>query len=108
VEGFEDTVGYSAIAFVSLGIIFLAIERTPVRWILSLWLPRKLGTYAYGIYIYHLLVIFPYNAWRRWRHFRGAWLVLDIAIYSGVICAAIISYHFYEAPFLRLKRHFVR
>ena len=69
---------------------------------------RWLGKYSYGIYIFHMLVSFVYAAFLH-AHIHSK-VVLHIAV---VVCnlaitlpLAWLSYHFYEQPFLRLKRHF--
>ena len=102
-----QTIGFTAIAAVSLGVVLLAVRPTMVARIFSQTLLRRLGGYAYGIYIFHLLVTFPVHTWTA-RHPHWLALPADILVYIIIILVAMASYHFYEAPFLRLKRHFVR
>ncbi|MCA0458244.1 MAG: acyltransferase [Chloroflexi bacterium] len=70
-----------------------------------------LGTLSYGIYMYHLFVIylvfiaFNYINVSQWNN-----IVFNITVYvliTGLtIAAAEVSHRWFEAPFLRLKRRF--
>lgn len=70
----------------------------------------KLGTYTYGLYCYHFLVIslmskfFSKLGWND-SNFANASLysLLSLAV---VIALSILSYRFFEKPFLKLKDRF--
>lgn len=104
--------GYSLIAAASASVIFLAQQG-------SGWLPRLIdrklfrffGRYSYGLYLFHGLY-FVYL-----RHLSGK---IEAETHSGLlahsfiiivgfalsIALAVLSYHFFEAPILKLKARF--
>ena len=70
----------------------------------------KLGTYTYGLYMYHVLIIVLLV-----RVFDRLHYSLDRPLYAamftfialaGTILCSMASYHFFEKPFLKLKRFF--
>jgi len=73
---------------------------------------RFLGKYSYGLYVWHLL-FFPYFSLRLHPYLNG---VLGSKVLGGIltgllasalaIILALLSYHLYELPFLKLKRYF--
>jgi peptidoglycan/LPS O-acetylase OafA/YrhL len=106
------TVGYSAIAICCASLIFLAQQGS--NWVTTLFdrpLLRFFGRYSYGLYLFHGLY-FVYL-----RHLSGR---LQQVLHSGLlaqlfialfgflfsITLAVLSYHFFEAPILTLKRRF--
>ena len=74
---------------------------------------RIIGRYSYGIYIFHLpLMYLSTAALARWHVYdpeRTGWamalglIVLNVMLTSA---AAAFSYHFYEKQFLKLKQRF--
>jgi peptidoglycan/LPS O-acetylase OafA/YrhL len=105
--------GVMAFALVSAGVI-AAVEHRPPLLIRALTLKPLLlaGRYSYGIYIYHLLVYFLMR-WVWFRYFDakiGYHIITSaafIAVTIGITFAfAAASFHWYEAPILRLKRFF--
>ncbi|MBV8883976.1 MAG: acyltransferase [Chroococcidiopsidaceae cyanobacterium CP_BM_RX_35] len=80
-------------------------------WLVRLlsWAPLAyIGKLSYGIYVYHLLA--QHLTWNvllyqinNWSHYPKMGLRL---IVYGVLSVAIaaFSYHFYEKPFLQLKK----
>jgi peptidoglycan/LPS O-acetylase OafA/YrhL len=105
-------VGYSAIAMCSASLIFLA--QRGANWVSNLCdrpLLRFFGRYSYGLYIFHGLY-FVYL-----RHLSGAagcfvhsaflaQLLIAVFGFSLSVALAVLSYHFFEAPILSLKRRF--
>ena len=105
-------VGYSAIAVCSASLIFLAQRGSPL--VSALFGGRLLqffGRYSYGLYLFHGLY-FVYL-----RHISGgigdlvhsallAQIIIVIFGFSFSIALAVLSYHFFEAPILRLKSRF--
>jgi peptidoglycan/LPS O-acetylase OafA/YrhL len=76
---------------------------------------RTIGGYSYGIYIFHLPIMFLTRAGAvRWGLFdveHPSWpgaLGLIGANAALVGASALVSFHFYEKPFLKLKRYFPR
>jgi peptidoglycan/LPS O-acetylase OafA/YrhL len=106
------TVGYTAIAMCCASLIFLAQEGS--NWVTAFFdrpLLRFFGRYSYGLYLFHGLY-FVYL-----RHLSGR---IELLMHSGLlaqlliavfgflfsIAMAVLSYHFFEAPILTLKRRF--
>ncbi len=107
-----STIGYSALAAFSASIIYFAQQGA--RWT-SLLFNRPLlqffGRYSYGLYLFHGLY-FVYL-----RNLTGA---LESRLHSGVVAQllivlvgfalsillAMLSYHYFEAPILKLKSRF--
>ncbi len=106
------TVGYSAIAMCGASLILPAQEGS--NWVTALFdrpLLRFFGRYSYGLYLFHGLY-FVYL-----RHLSGK---VELLMHSGLlaqllivafgflfsIALAVLSYHFFEAPILTLKRRF--
>lgn len=108
-----STIGYSAIAACSASFIYLAQQGS--NWVSALFDQRLLqffGRYSYGLYIFHGLY-FVYL-----RHLSGT---IEHRVHSGLlaqllivslgfifsIVLALLSYHFFESPILKLKRRFI-
>jgi peptidoglycan/LPS O-acetylase OafA/YrhL len=69
----------------------------------------RLGVVSYGIYMLHMPAIYATSALFRvttfWRGYPFGYLVAYYAIAIGsTLSAALLSYRFLEAPFLRLKQ----
>jgi peptidoglycan/LPS O-acetylase OafA/YrhL len=107
-----STIGYSAIAACSASFIYLAQQGS--KWVSAFFDQRFLqffGRYSYGLYIFHGLY-FVYL-----RHLSGT---IEHSVHSGLlaqllvvafgfilsIALALLSYHFFESPILKLKRRF--
>jgi len=107
-----STLGFTAIAIFCGCLVYRAQQGK--GWIATLgkltWL-RFFGRYSYGLYIYHgLLVVFllplVYPIQRLVHSvFWGSilYLLLSLGLTLGI---AMMSYHFFEAPILRLKERF--
>ncbi len=70
----------------------------------------RLGVYTYGFYMYHTLVIsitrkiFGYKGWELEN---GKWaLAFAIVTFVLSVACSIMSYHFFEKYFLKLKKYF--
>lgn len=73
---------------------------------------RMLGRYSYGLYVLHQIV-FSYaiaviRAAVQRLHVGLSFVspLSGLVILLASLAGAVLSYHFYEAPFLRLKRYF--
>jgi peptidoglycan/LPS O-acetylase OafA/YrhL len=106
--------GYTSIAVWSAALIFLARAAPPSALIARFIRQRPLlllGQYSYGIYIIHAFVLFaavrllgplPLMYGYGWP----SSLLLMVCLMTISIAASALSWHWYEAPFLRLKSHF--
>lgn len=97
-------IGYTAIDLVYFFLLLTLFAKGKVSEYLqkafSPWALRQLGKYSYGVYVYHAIILY---------------ILFDDKIKDGVdfllisgatIVISILSFHFLEMPFLRLKRHF--
>ena len=108
---FLQTGGFSLIAVACCGLIAWTQREHAGRFLSQAWL-RFFGRYSYGIYMLHLLCfralykwiegeMLPHLPW-----WQLAAIVSWIAAAGLVIGVAVLSFKFYETPFLKLKRHF--
>ncbi|WP_433966854.1 acyltransferase family protein [Tunturiibacter gelidiferens] len=106
------TVGYSAIAMCFASLIFLAQEGS--NWVTALFdrpLLRFFGRYSYGLYLFHgLYFVYLRHLAGRIEHLMHSGLLAQLLIvvfgFLFSIVLAVLSYHFFEAPILTLKRRF--
>ncbi len=108
-----ETFGYTVLALAGTALIAETFrERSLLRSMFEAAPLRFLGKYSYGIYIFHYSVnAFLCNTFRaqilHLTHIRAisvagsAFLVIAISI-----LLAVISFRFYERPFLKLKKFF--
>jgi peptidoglycan/LPS O-acetylase OafA/YrhL len=109
------TVGLSVAAPLCASALFLTTTASPAglaERILT-WRPlRWLGTYSYGLYVYHGLLIgwlHDHVGMIAWRHIHRPWLADPCFFLADAGCAAavaVLSFHLFEQPILRLKRFF--
>jgi peptidoglycan/LPS O-acetylase OafA/YrhL len=89
----------------------IAAERSSVsRFFRSRWL-MFLGTYSYGLYVYHHFISYYLTVNRtelelaRWFGSHGAAVALQATLgIAASIAIAWLSYEYFEKRFLRLKR----
>ena len=105
--------GYSALAITGTSLIAVALS--PSTWIaraLRWRVLRFFGQYSYGLYILHQIVAaaFEYRFGGPLRATIHSKILLHLVFPAVVLAitipAAMFSYHFFERPFLRLKRFF--
>jgi len=108
------TLGFTAFAltfgsFVLWGYIFNGSGNALDR-LLSNQILTKLGKYSYGLYVYHLPVVYAAKIWLQSSAWFGRSAVLGllfcVATAGVAFSIAIASYELFEKWFLRLKRHF--
>jgi peptidoglycan/LPS O-acetylase OafA/YrhL len=103
--------GYTIIAvgFAVLLVGALPPYGTPAR-ILS-WSPlRRIGTYSYGMYVFHaplhILVGLPLLERLHWQQGSAFGIAYMIGMTLVTFALAALSYHLYESRFLALKKRF--
>jgi len=112
-DPFIQQFGFSIIAIFFASLVALMLDPLGIvsRLFAASWL-RFFGRYSYGLYVLHtVLPAFYLTALVGWaahwpvsqtmQHLLAA--ILQFAIALG---AAVLSFHFYETPFLRLKKYF--
>jgi peptidoglycan/LPS O-acetylase OafA/YrhL len=106
------TIGYSAIAVVSACLVYMAqTGETVVSRIFSSKFLRFFGRYSYGLYVYHGLffVWLRHKAGSLQTHVHSsleAQLLILVLGFGVSLALALLSFHFFEAPLLRLKSRF--
>ncbi len=85
------------------------VLKVPLRWG---WL-RWLGKYSYGLYVFHVMIVYAFASHHTIDYFQGLvgshTLALLVQAVIGTLLSllvAVLSYHLYEVHFLRLKRLF--
>ncbi|RRA47976.1 acyltransferase [Acidipila sp. EB88] len=98
---FTATMAY-ALAALGCACILRGVLKVPLSWV-PRWLVY-LGRVAYGLYVFHALVIYGVQKYLA-PHIRvpGLGLLLELLL---TIAIAVLSYEFYEKPFLRIKHKF--
>jgi len=110
---FMPTFGFTIVGVSCAALIAMALRaKSKTQRIFENKTLRFFGKYSYGLYVFHYCVhgVFssPIRAFMN-EHFHskalavlaGACLVMAITL-----AIALLSYHFYEAPFLKLKKYF--
>lgn len=99
-----------SIAVLAVAFVALCLRPGIVQRVASLSVLRWLGSLSYGIYVFHILFshVFSRLAAKIVLQSSGntfylAQLIVNLA---GSISVAWVSFHFFETPFLRLKRRF--
>jgi peptidoglycan/LPS O-acetylase OafA/YrhL len=107
-NGYEFIWAYTLLDYFFAVLIYCVVhEKVWVRFLELPWL-RYLGKISYGMYVYHLALI-----WFVWELFeeRGLegteyyWIKFAIALFA-VILVSTLSYYFLERPILNLKDRF--
>jgi peptidoglycan/LPS O-acetylase OafA/YrhL len=90
-------------------LVFLVVHPVPLSYWLTKMMRRPLlrwlGKYSYGIYVFHWLVHYPLV---RLNLFGLSWhpWVAFLAVLAATAVLSVISFHWFEMPFLRLKERF--
>jgi peptidoglycan/LPS O-acetylase OafA/YrhL len=106
----RSVLGFSVIALLGAGVVLLAVAEDNMLYRLCLrhWL-RVLGQRSYGFYVYHLLL---FTVWQRlaiafmWGHRRYTMEGTAVVALVGTLLLTWASFHWLEAPILRLKARF--
>ncbi|MBX6360615.1 MAG: acyltransferase [Acidobacterium ailaaui] len=110
----KQTLFYSVIDLFFMCMLILNLNTSPFRnlRIFESNFLRFLGKYSYGIYVYHNIIyesfihhFFISSGGQPVTNFKNK-VVLSITSLSFTIILSLISYHFWEKPFLKLKNYF--
>jgi peptidoglycan/LPS O-acetylase OafA/YrhL len=105
-------IGYPAIAVTFAGLLLRCLAAGSWQYrFFSLGFLRFMGRYSYGFYVYHRLfspMTIPGLYWLEAKlHSRFAGAVLYLLLwFAGSIMIAVLSYKYFESPFLNLKDRF--
>ena len=106
------TVGFFLVAVACTALIAMSLRvNSFVQRLFSSSFLRFFGKYSYGIYVFHYTITGTLGNWFRQvvdMHHSKAIGVLSGAALSlaASVLLAMLSYRFYELPFINLKRHF--
>jgi len=105
-----QTIGYTLLALTFAGAIVVGITGRMVKAVLENGVLRWFGRYSYGLYVWHpivavILFYTPLTASFGVDGKASAALFVLFAFAVSVL-VSLVSYHCWEQPFLRLKRHF--
>lgn len=108
-----NSYGYSIIAIACTSLIAMALRPNSITAkAMRANTLRFLGKYSYGIYVYHQLVFifvtWLFENWLKYHiHSKSIYhLTLMALVVPITIPLAVLSFRFYEQPFLKLKRYF--
>jgi peptidoglycan/LPS O-acetylase OafA/YrhL len=112
-----QTIGFAFTAMVSAWLVVLALdghEHTPAARVLASRPLRALGRYSYGLYVFHHLMVFVIadhlQIVQRTPRLAGSQLLGQmlflVVATAASVAVALLSWHCWEEPFLRLKRRF--
>ena len=104
-----DVVGPSILGVLFAGLLTLFLSPKSSFGISDRNILSRLGKYTYGLYLYHVIVtnllprVFVAVGWS-WNHALGGPLFILVA-FAMSVGVSVLSYHWFEQPFLRLKRY---
>ena len=96
--------GYSLLAVLFAGVLALTLEGRAERWLAAPWLVF-FGRYSYGLYVLHHPLLFLKPERLSYGSLPG-WLLFVGAATGATVLLALLSWHFWEKPFLDLKDRF--
>ncbi len=89
--------------FLLLPAVFGPQDRTWIRGLLRAWPVASIGVISYGIYLWHLNIIFGFLNWMGWMRKSEPFWILALAVLGLSIVVASASYFVVERPILRVK-----
>jgi peptidoglycan/LPS O-acetylase OafA/YrhL len=93
--------------FIAVVLIHISIESMSLR-ILNTKIIKHLGTISYGVYLLHMFPLFAGLRFTQYMESNNVVLLITVAI-GVAICTyllALISYRYFERPFLDYKNKF--
>lgn len=105
-----STFGYTinALFFASMLLIGLS-QKTYVSRFLNNRVVRHFGKYSYGLYVFHHIyfILINYVVVTRFNETSATQYLIPLITLAATYITALLSFHFFEAPILRLKKKFV-
>ena len=105
-----QVIGHSMLALGFGAFIVVGLAWAPLAALLNIGVLRWLGLYSYGLYVWHYIINVILFDTPLKSAFRIEGALEEVIYLSAAITLAflmaIASYHLWEQPFLRLKRHF--
>jgi len=103
-------IGYTLLAVTFGGFLVVGISWRPLNFILNLKILTWFGRYSYGMYVWHQVVnaVFFFSPMTAVIVAQGPAVQVPYflaAVATGLV-VTLVSYHFWEVPFLHLKKHF--
>jgi peptidoglycan/LPS O-acetylase OafA/YrhL len=83
--------------------VFGPQDRSLVRQFLRWWPVASVGVISYGIYLWHLNLIFQFLDWTGWQRKQDPFWLLALAVFALSASVASASYFGLERPILRVK-----
>ena len=84
--------------------VFDPQDRSLIRRLLRSWPMASVGVISYGIYLWHLNLIFQFLDWTGWERKQEPFWLLALAVFALSAAVASVSYFALERPILRVKR----
>jgi peptidoglycan/LPS O-acetylase OafA/YrhL len=111
------TIGVTGFALLSTALVAISQHKFPlVQGVLTLKWLQLAGKYSYGMYVYHLFIVFAIRHFLLSRVSPGPGLGIRFGLPVKILAMLLeifvvylfakISYDLYEARFLRLKKYF--
>ncbi len=95
---------YGVFAFLLLlPAVFGPQDRGLIRRFLQCWPMASLGVISYGIYLWHLNLIYEFLDWTGWHEGAVPFWLLALAVLAITVAFASTSYFGLERPILRIK-----
>jgi peptidoglycan/LPS O-acetylase OafA/YrhL len=107
-----ETIGFTVIPVMFASLLLRCfVPGSPVLRFCSLRFMRFLGRYSYGIYVYHVmfwpLMVRGLHLLQAHLHPRAVAALVFVLLWAlSSVGAAMLSYKYFESPFLRLKERF--
>ena len=89
--------------FLIVPAVFGPQDRSVVRWLLRCWPVASLGVVSYGVYLWHLNIMFMVRNFIRGHHYWMTFFHVFAPTLALATLVATISYFVVEKPALRLK-----
>ena len=110
---FVPTFGFTIVGISCTALLAMALRTgSRTQAIFSNKTMRFFGKYSYGLYVFHYSIdrmLTPHVRLYMNDHFHSKALAVltgAAAVMAVTLPIALLSFHFYEAPFLKLKRFF--